>query len=267
MALRSARRRRRRRPLHARPRRAQRRDPAGARRGPAADDAGRQRRPRARCRLPLQARPARPAGALLDAGADRRRRLPAGQRRRALCAALDRNPARGRRRFLDLDFARALMPATGCRSAPRRLRAGAEALRSRARRRRRSASRRAAAPSVVGCAADERGALGSRRSIMARSSRSGGGSSHLVVVLLIPAMAEHDAFARVEALGAPFKTVALPRADAEVARLSLRRSRGRRRRLPLRSQRAARCAPARRCRGPASPRCRSIPGAARSSTR
>jgi len=33
--------------------------------------------------------------------------------------------------------------------------------------------------------------------------------SHLVALLLVPTVAEHDAFARVEAVGAPFKTVAL----------------------------------------------------------
>jgi uncharacterized membrane protein len=36
------------------------------------------------------------------------------------------------------------------------------------------------------------------------------GLVHLVALLMIPAMAERDAFARVEALGAPFKTIALP---------------------------------------------------------
>jgi len=34
--------------------------------------------------------------------------------------------------------------------------------------------------------------------------------THFVTLLLVPIMAEHDAFARVEALGAPFRTVALP---------------------------------------------------------
>lgn len=37
--------------------------------------------------------------------------------------------------------------------------------------------------------------------------------THLITLLLVPDLAEHDAFARVEALGAPFKTVALPPAS------------------------------------------------------
>jgi uncharacterized membrane protein len=36
------------------------------------------------------------------------------------------------------------------------------------------------------------------------------GLTHLVTVLLVPSMAEHDAFARIEAQSAPFKTIALP---------------------------------------------------------
>ncbi len=37
-----------------------------------------------------------------------------------------------------------------------------------------------------------------------------GALTHFVVLLAIPAVADHDAYARIEALGAPFKTVALP---------------------------------------------------------
>jgi uncharacterized membrane protein len=37
--------------------------------------------------------------------------------------------------------------------------------------------------------------------------------THLIVLLIIPAFAEHDAYARVETMGAPFKTVALPPAS------------------------------------------------------
>lgn len=39
------------------------------------------------------------------------------------------------------------------------------------------------------------------------------GLTHLIVLLTIPTVAEHDAYARVEALGPPFKTVVLPAAS------------------------------------------------------
>jgi uncharacterized membrane protein len=41
------------------------------------------------------------------------------------------------------------------------------------------------------------------------------GLTHLLVLLAIPAVADRDAYARVEALGAPFKTIALPAATPE----------------------------------------------------
>ncbi len=40
--------------------------------------------------------------------------------------------------------------------------------------------------------------------------------THLVTLLLVPGLAEHDAYARVEALGATFKTVTLPAASPSV---------------------------------------------------
>jgi len=41
------------------------------------------------------------------------------------------------------------------------------------------------------------------------------GLTHLIVLLAIPAVADRDAYARVEALGAPFKTFALPAPSPE----------------------------------------------------
>lgn len=38
------------------------------------------------------------------------------------------------------------------------------------------------------------------------------GLTHIVALLIVPGLAEHDAYARVEALGPPFKTIALPQA-------------------------------------------------------
>jgi uncharacterized membrane protein len=45
------------------------------------------------------------------------------------------------------------------------------------------------------------------------------GLTHLVSLLIVPAVAEHDAYARVEALGAPFKTIALPEASPKARAL------------------------------------------------
>ena len=39
------------------------------------------------------------------------------------------------------------------------------------------------------------------------------GLTHLVALLIVPTLAERDAYARVEALGPPFKTIALPEAS------------------------------------------------------
>jgi uncharacterized membrane protein len=39
------------------------------------------------------------------------------------------------------------------------------------------------------------------------------GLTHLIALLIVPAVAEHDAFARIETLAPPFKTVALPEAS------------------------------------------------------
>ena len=39
------------------------------------------------------------------------------------------------------------------------------------------------------------------------------GLTHIVALLIVPTFAEHDAYARVEALGPPFKTIALPDAS------------------------------------------------------
>ena len=39
------------------------------------------------------------------------------------------------------------------------------------------------------------------------------GLTHLAALLIVPGLAEHDAYARVETLGPPFKTIALPQAS------------------------------------------------------